>query len=419
MPFVSEVVGRPVTDGDGRRVGRLRDVVAAVRRGLPHPEIVALQVGRGRKSFFIPFGEVAAFVARSVALGRGAAELKTYEPTERDMLLVRDVLDQQLIDTNNMRVVRVNDLELARVGNRYYLANVDIGSQGLLRRLGFYRAAERIRPSAGTGRSRKGTISWDDVEPIGTGHQLRLKVPGQKIRELHPADLAEIISDLGRSESARLLESLDVKTVADTLEEVEPDFQASLIRGMTDEKAADVLEEMAPDEAADLLKELPETRSRELLELMEQEEADDVRKLLSFPEDTAGGIMTTEFVTVRPGLTAQRAIAALRRSAREAETIFYIYVTERDGKLLGVLSLKDLVLSPPTKKVEELMNDRLVTVRPLDPQEQAAQAVAKYNLLAVPVVDEEGRLQGIVTADDALDKIIPTAWKKRLPRLYQ
>ena len=231
MPFVSEVVGRPVTDGDGRRVGRLKDVVAAVRRGLPHPEVVALQVSRGRRTFCLPFGEVAAFAGHSVALTRERAELPEYQPTERDMLLVRDVLDQQLIDTNNMRVVRVNDLELVRVGNRFYVANVDIGSRGLLRRLGLYRLAERIRPDSEAGRSRRGTISWGDVEPIDSGGQLRLKVPGQKIRELHPADLAEIISDLSRAESARLLESLDAKTVAGTLEEVEPDFQASLDPG--------------------------------------------------------------------------------------------------------------------------------------------------------------------------------------------
>ena len=248
---------------------------------------------------------------------------------------------------------------------------------------------------------------------------MRLKVPSDKIADLHPADLAEIISDLSRAESSKLLDSLDMETLADTLEEVEPDFQASLVEAMSDERVADVLEEMAPDEAADLLAELPEDRSEDLLNLMEQDEAADVRKLLTYPEDSAGGIMTTEFVAVRPDLTAEQAISYLRKTAGEVETIYYVYVTDRDDRLVGVFSLQDLVLAQPKTPVDQFMHARLSPLSPLDSQEEAAQAIAKYNLLAIPVVDEDGKIHGIVTADDALDKIIPTAWKKRLPRLYR
>jgi Mg2+ transporter MgtE len=247
---------------------------------------------------------------------------------------------------------------------------------------------------------------------------MRLRVPGDKIADLHPADLAEILSDLSKAESGRLVESLDVKTLADALEEVEPDFQASLLEAMADEKVADVLEEMAPDEAADLLAELPEDRSQELLKLMEDEDAAEVRRLLTYPDDTAGGLMNTEFVTVPPHLTAEQTICMLRETANEAETIFYVYVTDSEGRLLGVFSLRELVLARPETPASELMERRVVTVNLLDRQDDVAQIVAKYNLLAVPVVDERGRMHGIVTADDALDKIIPTAWKKRLPRLH-
>jgi Mg/Co/Ni transporter MgtE len=187
---------------------------------------------------------------------------------------------------------------------------------------------------------------------------------------------------------------------------------------MPDEKVADVLEEMSPDEAADLLAELPEDRSQELLRLMEDEDEEEVRKLLSYPEDLAGGIMTTEYASLNPGLTATEALAALRESAQEAETIFYIYVVDEDQRLLGVFSLQDLVLASPESYVSEIMIHRVVSVNLHDSQEKIAQMVSKYNLLAVPVVDDQNRLHGIVTADDALDKIIPTKWKKRLPRLY-
>jgi magnesium transporter len=243
-------------------------------------------------------------------------------------------------------------------------------------------------------------------------------VPSDKIIDLHPADLAEILSDLSRVESSKLLESLDIETLADTLEEVEPEFQASLVERMDDEKVADVLEEMAPDEAADLLAELGEDRSEELLSLMENDEAEDVRKLLAYPEESAGGIMTTEFIAIPANLTAKQALAHLREVANEAETIFYIYVTDEEDRLKGVFSLQDLVLAQPSALVDEFMHHRVVSVNLTETQDEIAQAVAKYNLLAVPVVDDEGRIHGIVTADDALDKIIPTAWKKRLPRIY-
>jgi Mg/Co/Ni transporter MgtE len=221
-------------------------------------------------------------------------------------------------------------------------------------------------------------IPWDSVELLPGNQPLRLKVPGERISELHPADLAEIISDLSRAESSKFLDTLDLETAADTLEEVEPEFQASLVEGMSDEKVADLLEEMAPDEAADLLAELPEERSQELLNLMEDEEAEDVRKLLAYPEDSAGGIMTTEYVAVPTGLSADNALAHLRENAEEAETIFYVYVIEPDGRLAGVFSLQDLVLAKPDTPVEEFMHHRVVSVEPGASQEDVAEIVAKY-----------------------------------------
>jgi len=417
VPYLSNLIDKPVTDVDSEPVGRLKDLIASLRGRMPHPRIVALVVKRAGGTFLVPLSDVAVLVAPVIPLARRLQDIAPYEPGEQDLYLARDVLDKQIIDTNGMRVVRVNDLELMRVNHHFYVANVDIGGLGLLRRLGLANIAQKL--SSRLGRELPPSIiPWDAVELLPGDQPMRLKVPSDKIAELHPADLAEIISDLSRVEGSRFLESLDVKTLADTLEEVEPDFQASLVETMPDEKVADVLEEMAPDEAADLLAELPEDRSQELIKLMEPEEAEDVRKLLAYPEDTAGGIMNTEFIAIRPDLTAEQAISILRETAHEAETVFYIYVTDSEDHLLGVFSLSDLVLARPQTPVTEFMQRRVVSVNLLDGQDEVAQLVAKYNLLAVPVVDKEERMHGIVTADDALDKIIPTKWKKRLPRLY-
>lgn len=418
MPYISSLIGKPVSDLDGEPVGRLKDLVATMRGELGHPQIVAIVVDRPGAHLPIALTDVTALLAPAIPLNRRLKDIVPYTPSPNDLFLVRDVLDKQIIDINGVRVVRVNDLELTRVNGSFYIANVDIGGLGLLRRLGLAKAAQRIAKRLGK-ELPPGIISWDQVELLPGDQLMRLKVSGDKLAELYPADLAEIISDLSRSESSKFLEALDIKTVADTLEEVEPDFQASLVEAMPDEKVADVLEEMAPDEAADLLAELPEERSKELLNLMEEEEAEDVRKLLAYPEDSAGGIMNTDFVTVRPDLTAEQAIALIRETAFETEALFYVYVTDDENRLVGVFSLRDLILAPPNKPVSDFMHRRVVTVNLLDSQDEVAQVVAKYNLLAVPVVDEQGRMHGIVTVDDALDKIIPTAWKKRLPRLYR
>jgi magnesium transporter len=417
VPYISDMMGRPVTDAMGETIGALEDLIASAAGNIPHLEITALVVKRPSGVLIVPAADAVVLIPPAVPLRHDQQHLTTYQPGEHDLYLVRDVLDKQIIDTDGMRVVRVNDLEFTNVGGHFFVTNVDIGSLGLLRRLGLARSAQRI--AARLGRAiPPGTISWEHVELLAGDQPLRLKVPGARLTELHPADLAQIISDLTRDESGKLLDSLDVKMLADTLEEVEPEFQASLVESMSDEKVADLLEEMGPDEAADLLAELPKDRSHELLELMEDDDAKDVRKLLAYPEDTAGGIMTTEFIAVSPNLTAEEAIAVLRATAHEAETIYYVYVADAQQRLLGVFSLKDLVLARPDTPVTEFMHLRVVSVNLRDSQDDVAQTIAKYNLLAVPVVDDDQVLHGIVTADDALDKIIPTAWKKRLPRLY-
>ncbi len=417
MAFLSELLNKPVADGSGKSIGRLEDVVVSQNQRLPHPVVSALIVKSGTEARLVPIGEVAALLAPVIPLKSELAQLPVYQPRQNDVYLSRDVLDKQIIDTDGVRVVRVNDVELARVKDSFILANVDVGGAGLLRRLGISKPVSSIAKRLNKDITRS-VISWDNVETLHADAAVRLKVSGDKLADLHPADLAEIIADLSRTQSDRFLLHLDTETLADTLEEVEPDFQASLVRNMPDEKVADVLEAMAPDEAADLLAELPAERSADLLELMEDEEADDVRKLLDYHEESAGGLMTTDMVTISPDISAERAISAIRRQAKEIDPVFYVYVVEKENQLVGVLTLRDLILARPKDIVREFMHTRVVTVSAQDNQDDIGQVIAKYDLLAVPVVDEKQTLLGIVTSDDALDKIIPTAWKKRLPRFY-
>jgi CBS domain-containing protein/sporulation protein YlmC with PRC-barrel domain len=418
MAFLSDILGRTITDLDGNYVGKLEDLVAREQVEFAYPVVDALVVNRRGEKQIVPYSAVMSLFAPAIPLKCHVEDVPTYEPDENDVFLSRDVLDKQIIDTDGARVVRVNDLELVRVNGTLYVSNVDVGMMGILRRIGLGHTTQVIASGLHM-RLPDNIISWDAVELLRHDQFMRLRVPADSIAELHPADLAEIISDMNKLESGQLLEAMNVEQVADTLEQVETEFQVELVESMSDEKVADVLEEMEPDEAADLLAELPAERSRRLVALMDKEEADDVRHLLTFPEDSAGGIMTTDFATVHPGVTAEQAIKLLRQTATEIETFVYVYVTDTSEHLLGVFSLKDLIFADPGALVDEFMDDRLKTVNLLDDQEDVAQVITKYDLLAVPVVDEQNIIQGIVTADDALDKIIPPAWKKRLPRFYR
>ena len=410
MAFLSEILNRPVTDLDGKPVGVLKDLIAKSWSEFPHPVITAVVIGQGSGEVVLPYESIAALMSPTIPLKDRLEDMPAYSPVDEDIFLARDVLDKQIIDTDGARVVRVNDVELVRVDGTIYVSNVDIGAVGILRRLGLGKIANRFRQNS---------IAWDNVELLRRDKSMRLRVPVDKLHELHPADVAEIISDLNKLESGQVLEALDVEHLADTLEEVEPEFQATLVERMPDERVADVLGEMEPDEAADLLADLPKERKEDLLALMEKDDAEDVRKLLTYPEDSAGGIMTTEFAALRPNLTASQAIKKLRGMAEAAETIFYIYVTDEEHHLLGVFSLNNLIFVDPGVMLSDLMTKRVITVALNDDQETVAQVISKYDLLAVPVVDEQNVIHGIVTADDALDKIIPTAWKKRLPRFYR
>jgi magnesium transporter len=417
MAFISQLTGRPVTDADGRRIGTLQDLIARPVGELAHPVISAVVVRRSDGERTIPYPELAALLSAAIPLRRPLDNVAAYQRDDSDIHLVRDVLDKQILDTDGARVVRVNDIELVRVNGHVIVSNVDVGMPGILRRVGLENLGRWLARLAHRDFT-PGIISWDFVEPLVHDQSMRLKVPSRKLADLHPSDIAEIISDLSRAEHADLLRKLDLKQLADTLEEVEPDFQANLLEHFPDEKIADVLEEMAPDEATDFLAKLPAERRQRLLQLMEKDEAAEVRELLKYDEDTAGGLMTTEYIAVPSGLTAAQTIDFLRKAGEDAELMYYVYVTDEQEHLAGVFSLSDLILARPETPIADFMHTRLITVELDAKQDDIAQTVSKYDLIAVPVVDGENRMHGIVTADDALDKIIPTAWKKRLPTFF-
>ncbi|MEK6582710.1 MAG: CBS domain-containing protein [Nitrospirota bacterium] len=409
--FVSEILKKPVLDPKGEELGRVKDLV--VVKGEALPKISSLIVEKKRKLFSLPWADLNIFNKRIISANIYSEGLKTYEMSEEDLLLVRDIFDKQIVDANGAKVVRVNDVKLEGFNTEAVLIAADVGMRGIMRRLGVERGGEDLMRVL-RGNLPYNLISWDYIQPLEPKlTAISLTIPRQMMSELHPADLAAIISQVSHKEGATFIKDLDVETAAEMLSELEPDAQAAIITGMDTEKAADIIEEMPPDEAADVLSDIPAEKAHEILGNLEKEDAEDIQELLGHEEDTAGGIMTNEYIAYSPEMTVKEASNRFKVNARDVETVYYIYVLDKDEKLVGVTSLRELLLAEPDCLIADIMETNLKTVSPGEDEMVAAGIISKYNLLALPVVDEDGYMHGIVTVDDIIDILLPPSAKRK------
>ncbi len=424
--FFSALLDKTVIDAHGFIVGRLTDLAVSVAHTFP--PVVAFVAQRGR---FEPFpltgrwSDVASITGSVIRLAVGIQALTPSKiDTSGEVLLREALLDKQIVDMDGAKVVRVNDVHFLRLGRTdLHMVHVDVGTRGLVRRMGWQDGIDGlVRRFAPRARylSAERLIRWQYVQALSLdakAHSIRLSVQQKQLRELHPADIAEILTDLDGRERATVFRSLDPETAADALAEVEdPRIQSLLLDAVSQEEAADILEEMQPDEAADLLGELPHETSSALLRKMELEDAEDVRELLTYAPDTAGGMMTTEFVALPADITVEDAFVRLRQAAPEVEQIYYVFVIDDDGHLVGVLSLRQLILAQPQARVREVMIENPARVHHTDSHDNVAEIVEKYELLALPVVDDGDILVGMITVDDVLSHIASQAWKSKLGR---
>lgn len=412
MIFLSSLLGADVVDVDQKSVGSVRDLLVRMRE--PFPVITAIVLrGHGKLPSTIAWSCVRTGANREVSLNIHATQLVDYASADNDVWLSRDILDKQIVDTDGRRIVRVNDLQLQERGRQLILVGVDVGARGLLRRVGMERGIRRISHLLGRDFPQR-VIPWDTVDPLESDERsVKLRISHRKLAKMHPADIADIVEQLGGRDRAAIFASLDDETAAEIIEEAEGEVQAQILERLGDERAADILEAMSPDEAADILGELPEERREQLLGKMQHDEAEDIGELLAYEDDTAGGLMTTEFVSVPGGSTAAEAIERLRELQPDLESVYYIYVVSPDEHLTGVITLRNLVLAAPETTAIQLMNERILTVRVDTSAKEVAAIIAKYNLLAVPVLNEDDELQGIVTIDDAMDAIMSDSIRRK------
>ena len=416
MPYLSEIQHRRVIEPNGNEVGKLADIAVVPQGQFPAAQWAIISTPSGER--VLRWADLAQEIGHFRLRNRLETTVDAQLPADA-LRLARDLLDKQIVDTHGAKVVRVNDLQLSEVDGQLRLVGADVGLSGLLRRVGAESVAERVAGLAGR-RLPRGIIPWHLVETLEPARDVaaktaavRLTIPHAKLALLHPADIADIVEEMTTDERIAVFQQLDLETAAEALQEVEPEMQAAIVSDLPEERAADILEEMDPDEAADLLQDLPEERREELVELMETEEAKDVEELLTHSEDSAGGIMTSDFVALAGGLTAAQAIDELRAKKPDPQLTYYLYVVDGEGKLEGVLSLRDLVVASPETKVKDIMDPNVLKVDAETPKEEVAALIAKYDLLAMPVVDARKKLLGTVTVDDVVEIMLPRGWKKR------
>lgn len=408
--FVADVLGKTVLDPLGEEIGKLRDI--AVEGGSPFPRAAGLVLEKKKKMWFLPWSDLNIFNRRIISSKKREADLSEFQPAADQLLIGRDILDKQIVDINGAKVVRVNDVKLTEEGGSVCVTDVDVGVRGILRRLGVERRGDAffhaIRHPL-----RHQLISWEFIQPLESKlDRLTLALSREALSKIHPADIAQMISGMSPDERKGFFEKLDLETAAEALHELEPEVQADLISDLDKEQAADVIERMPPDEAADVIADLPAEKAQELLGLIEKEEAEDIHELLGHEEDTAGGLMTNEYLAYPPDLTVGEALSRFREEAPGIEAVYHIYLVE-DEKLRGVIDLRDLILADPSRKLSEVERATLITVQPEAGQKEVAELISKYNLLALPVVDGENCLLGVVTVDDVVDLLLPPASRRK------
>lgn len=435
MIFFSTLLRQSVFDVEGRRLGTLSDICVDLRETFPVVTALLAQtgLGNGHNTLIIPWTQVDNLEESQLHLTVRQQQIGVYAPGTHELLLKRDILDKQIVDIQGFRVVKVNDLKLAQIKHTARLVGVDISTSGLLRRLGILAPIERLGRVLPVHLSER-TITWNYVDPIqvvrvssgqtgqltpvlagvaagasqgvsGIVPQVQLNVSHTKLADLRPADIADILEQLDVERAGAVLDSLDMETAADTLNEVEASFQYEILSELDPERASDLLEAMPPDDAADILADIPHEEAERLLNLMPANEADPIRALLRYGAETAGGIMTTEALSLSQNLTVEEALAYMRRYSEHLEMVYYLYIVDDEKHLVGVVSLRELVVAAPETRLQDLMDTDVIKVQTDTDQEQVARIISKYDLLGVPVVDDENHLVGLVTVDDVIDVI--------------
>lgn len=408
--YLSRILDHRLQLPDGRTFGKIKDLIAMNGE---RPQVIAAVVTTGRNQIQIVDWQQLVVDKEKHRYQILCREIVTIVPQQKNLIYLRKhILDKQIVDIDGKKVVRVNDLRLAAISSGLFVIAVDVGLEGLLRRLDLVRPIKNLLQLFGETVPSK-LILWNNMEPIGSPlANLKLSTSSSRLNTLHPSELADIIEDLDINNRTAIFNSLDHERAADVLEELETDAQNSILDLLPVPKAADLLEKMPADEVADILDDLEEGKAEELLREMEQEASQEVRELMEYPEHTVGSLMSTDYISFKEHLTVDQTLNELRRLKPESDTIYYLYVVDDEERLTAVLSLRDLVVAEPWTRLDQIMNRKIIFVYDTDPINSLVEIISKYSLLAIPVVDREMKMMGMVIIDDVVYELLKPKKRK-------
>lgn len=408
--YLSRILGNKVWSDSGHSIGKLLDLIVDV--SAVRPKVIAVKIKTGKQIRIADFS-CFSIAKRNKQYHIECNELKDKEPSpDNTLYLVKHVLDKQIVDMYGRKVVRVNDLRLVILSGGVFAVAVDVGFEGLLRRLGIAKPLKMLlRPLGVTIPSE--LLLWDEVETIDFAHRgIKLAKSYSKLSMLHPSDLADIIEDLDRSTQLAVFSSLDIEQAVDVLEELETRAQIHVIESLSTEKAATMLEKLPSDEAADILDEMDEEQASEILQQMEREASEEVRELMDYPEKSVGSLMTTDFISFRGDISVNKCIQALKTMNPDSEALYELYIVDEEGRLIACVPLSGLILAEPEQKLYDIMDRSVVSVADNERIETVNELMSKYNKLAVPVLDEDRALVGVVPVLDVLYNLMRNRKRK-------
>jgi len=411
--YLSQILGKRFYSPEGKILGVIKDfLIDTTLQSGPEPEplrprVIAVKARVGTDTIIYDF---ATFEVKRFKRNLKVTCYELHESAEESpvncLWLNENILDKQIVDINGKKLVRVNDVRMVQIPSGTYAIAVDVGIEGLFRRIGIGRFLETALDPINVSIPGK-MILWDDIETVDfSNSSIKLSKSSSKLHTLHPSDLADIIEDLDKATRTSVFASLDEEQAADVLEELEPKAQIEIAESLPVEKMADLLEKMPADEAADLLDVLEEEKAIKILDEMEKESSEEVRELLEYPDKVVGSIMNTDFLTFKEEMTVEETINEIRKVQPEPSNIYSIFVTDKKNKLVSAISLMELIIAEPSLKLKELSKHKPRTVFDQDKVDSLAEMVSKYNLLAVPVINHDMEMEGVVVVEDIVEDLL-------------
>ncbi len=403
---LSDLVRSPLLDGNGERVGRVVDVIVRPG-GESHPRVTGLVAAIGGRELFVPIWRVSELAVGGTRLEGETVNLGRFERRPGELLLARDLSSRHLINVVGARLIRANEIELACVEAEWRVVGVDPTSRGVVRRLLPRALARRIGPGP--------IVDWESIEPfVAHVPTARMRIPYRKLARLRPAQIADLVEAASHEEGEEIIEAVgqDHELEADVFEELDSDHQREFLAARSDDDAARLLATMAPDDAADLIADLDQDRRMPVLEALPAKQQAKVRALLSYHPETAGGLMSPDFLVLAESTTVAGSLDAVRASEAPPEALSTIFVSDADGRLVGTVSVVRLVKADPQDTLESVAERDPVTVRPDADLHAIVRKMSDFNLAASPVVDHDHKMLGVVTVDDVLELLMPTGWRR-------